>query len=521
MRQFLFFLLICFTLSLGAQQPKSSGQKSKTTAVSQKKTTATKKSATPAKSSSAKKPTAAKKPSASKQKSASGKKSSGKKSTPSVPMTKDIKRLKNEHESLLKQINESQTLLSSTKKNVKSQLASLALIDGKIDAQQKYVRTIQSEVDTLAYNLRVLIQQLMRLEEELQECKRKYSKGVMYMYRNRQAQNKLMFIFSADDFQQMYRRLRYVQEYARYQRAQGRIIEQKEQEIEAKRAELESTRVQKQSLLNEGRRQQQILEAQKTERQKLVNELNEKQRQLQKTLRDQQRKSEQLNARIDALIQEEIRKAEERRRQEEARRKAEQERLAREKAAAEKKRAAAASSGKGSSKSSSRSSSKSSASSGTSSASKSSPKFNAPDETDLRLSSNFAANQGRLPMPITGSYVVTSGFGRVNAEGLKGVYLDNKGIDITGKSGAQARCVFDGEVSAVFSMGGMTNVLVRHGKYITVYCNLASASVRTGQKVSTNQTLGPVARDENGNVTLHFQIRRETTKLNPSSWLRH
>ena len=116
--------------------------------------------------------------------------------------------------------------------------------------------------------------------------------------------------------------------------------------------------------------------------------------------------------------------------------------------------------------------------------------------------------------------MVTSGFGRVNAEGLKGVWLDNKGIDITGKAGAQARCVFDGEVSAIFNMGGKTNILVRHGRYITVYCNLASASVRTGQKVSTNQTLGPIARDENGNVTLHFQIRKETAKLNPSSWLR-
>ena len=355
----------------------------------------------------------------------------------------------------------------------------------------------------------------MVLEEELKECKRKYSRGVMYMYRNRQAQNKLMFIFSAENFQQMYRRLRYVQEYARYQRAQGVIIEQKEQEVAAKKAELESTRAQKQQLLQEGQRQQQVLETQKREREHIVEELNAKQRQLQKTLKEQQNQSAKLNARIDARIQEEIRKAEERRRKEEARRKAEQERLARERAAAEKKRNSSAEGGKSQGKTSG----KASKSSGKTTT-KTAPVFNAPDETDLRLSSNFAANQGRLPMPITGSYVVTSGFGRVNAEGLKGVWLDNKGIDITGKAGAQARCVFDGEVSAIFNMGGKTNILVRHGRYITVYCNLASASVRTGQKVSTNQTLGPIARDENGNVTLHFQIRKETAKLNPSSWLR-
>ena len=123
-------------------------------------------------------------------------------------------------------------------------------------------------------------------------------------------------------------------------------------------------------------------------------------------------------------------------------------------------------------------------------------------------------------MPITGSYVVTSGFGRVNAEGLKGVYLDNKGINITGKPGAQARSVFDGEVTSVFDMGGMKHVIVRHGSYLTVYCNLSSVAIRVGQKVSARQALGNVARDDNGNVTLHFQIRKEAAKLNPASWVR-
>ena len=103
--------------------------------------------------------------------------------------------------------------------------------------------------------------------------------------------------------------------------------------------------------------------------------------------------------------------------------------------------------------------------------------------------------------------------------GLKGVRLDNKGVNITGKAGAQARCIFDGEVTAVFSFGGYVNVLVRHGSYISVYCNLSSASVRKGQKVSTRQILGKVANDGTGNCMLHFQLRKETTKLNPEVWL--
>lgn len=501
MRQIIFLLIFCCTLSVGAQQRASSQQKSRTTVVN-KKGTVKKKTATGKKTTAKSKKTTAKK-----KKNAAGQR---------VPTTKDIRRLQDEHATLQRQINESKGMLTSTKKDVKSQLANLALINGKIQTQQKYVDAIQSEVDTLNYNLRALDRQLLLLEEELSECKRKYSRGVMYMYRNRQTHNKLMFVFAADDFQQMYRRLRYVQEYARYQRAQGRIVEKKERELEEKRAEFERTKSQKQSLLNEGKQQQQQLETQKKERQGVVDALNKKQKQLQEAIRAQQKKSNQLNARIDKLIQEEIRKAEERRKAEELRR-------ARERAEAEKqaKRAAAAAESKRERGKLTKTPAKTSSKPETSA-----PKFKAPDDAELRLSSNFAANQGRLPVPITGSYVVTSGFGRVTAEGLKGVYLDNKGVNITGRRGAQARSVFDGEVTSVFDVRGLKNVIIRHGTYLTVYCNLSSTSVRVGQKVGAKQALGSVAVDENGNVTLHFQIhkerggQRETVKLNPASWVR-
>ena len=104
-------------------------------------------------------------------------------------------------------------------------------------------------------------------------------------------------------------------------------------------------------------------------------------------------------------------------------------------------------------------------------------------------------------------------------EGLRGVQLDNKGINITGQPGAQARSVFAGEVTAIFSLGGMQNVIVRHGSYMSVYCNLANCAVKRGQKVSARQLLGRVATDASGNCTLHFQLRREREKLNPEPWL--
>ena len=118
-------------------------------------------------------------------------------------------------------------------------------------------------------------------------------------------------------------------------------------------------------------------------------------------------------------------------------------------------------------------------------------------------------------MPITGSYRVVSHFGQYNVEGLKGVKLDNKGINILGQPGARARSIYDGEVSAVFGFSGSMVVMVRHGSYISVYCNLSSVSVSRGQKVSTRQALGTVGRDN----ILQFQLRHNMSKLNPESWI--
>ena len=137
------------------------------------------------------------------------------------------------------------------------------------------------------------------------------------------------------------------------------------------------------------------------------------------------------------------------------------------------------------------------------------------DSEDRKLSGNFERNRGILPMPITGSYRIVSHFGQYNVEGLKNVKLDNKGINILGSSGAMARSIFDGEVSAVFSFGGSKVVMIRHGKYISVYCNLKSVNVHRGQRVSTRQVLGAVGADN----ILQFQLRREIVKLNPKIWL--
>lgn len=439
---------------------------------------------------------------------------------------KQIRKLQKEQTNLKKDIADKEQLLRSTKKDVNSQLANLQVIGAQIEERKRYVDDINAEVTALGKDQAALERQMARLEAELAECKRKYQRAVTYMFKNRMAASKWQFILSARNFRQMYRRLRYMQEFSKFQRAQGRIIQQKEAALLEKRRELMGVKQEKNKLLAEGRAQQKQLEGQHRERQQVVNELNKKQQQLQASIAQQRKKAAQLDARIDKLIQEEIAAAERRRAEAERKRKAEAERQARLKAQrqkeAEARKRQQASAKKGGGKSASAGKGKASAGKGQARRNEepaSAPKFTAADNADRALSNSFAGNKGRLPMPITGSYAITTHYGQYNVEGLRGVQLDSKGINITGHPGAQARAVYKGEVTAIFTYGGMYNVIVRHGSYMSVYCNLSSTSVRRGQQVEARQSLGTVATDASGNCTLHFQLRKETAKLNPEAWL--
>lgn len=417
-----------------------------------------------------------------------------------------IRTLQKQQSALKKNITDQEKMLRSTKKDVASQLADLQVISAQMEEQQRYVSGIRSEIGLLSSGLAALERQLAALEKDLADCKRKYQRAVSYMFRHRTRLSQWQFILSAKNFRQMYRRMRYVTEFSRYQRAQGRIIRQKEAQVQAKRDEIQARRAEKNRLFEEGRAETAKLESRRQERQDVVDRLNKKEKELKRSIARQRKQAARLDARIDKLIQQEIIAAEKRR-------KAELARQAKEKAARE--RAAKSKKSKGGKSASKKSASKSAALPDDP-ASKGPSAFADPDRD---LTASFAAQRGRLPMPVTGSYSITTHYGQYSVAGLKGVQLDSKGINITGAAGAQARAVFRGEVTAVFTMGGMYHIIVRHGSYMSVYCNLSAASVRQGQQVQARQILGTVARDASGNSTLHFQLRKETAKLNPETWL--
>lgn len=553
------FLLIGFAwvmmLSVGAQSQKSSSR-------SKTQTTHTvKKQKAQVTTSNNKKPYQAQKTSI--------------KNTAATYTNASIKKLQNERSAIQKKIKQQEQALKANKEDVAKRLKDLLVINGEIDENQHHIEGIQKDINHIEGNIGLLKSQLKTLNEQLKDRQAKYIQSMRYMARHRTMQDKLMFVFSAKNFYQMYRRLRFVREYAQYQRAQGEAVKAKQLQIDAKHEQLQQVKGQKNNLLYQGQQVKSKLEANKGQQQTIVAGLQQQQKTIQAVIADQHKKDAELNAEIDRLVEIEIAKAraraaaeakrkaelaaaERKRREAEiARKKAAAEAAARENArrieearqreAAAKETARKAAIAEQAARQAQREQAAKEAAEAkvvaeqrakeaevARQAAERKEKADAErakeeitkaevqqdniqkfSSVDRMLNNGFEANRGRLPMPITGNYKIVSRFGQYNVAGLKGVTLDNKGINIMGNDGCQARAVYDGEVSAVLSYGGTMVVMLRHGAYISVYANLKSVSVSRGQKVSTRQALGAVGTDN----ILQFQLRKERAKLNPEAWL--
>ena len=458
------------------------------------------------------------------------KKSTKKKTTTKTTTTQpaSVQALQNQRQKLQQQIKEQEKKLRTNQQDVENRLQNLMIINTEIEGKRRTIDTIRRNISELDVEIDSLCQQLETLQDELNECKRRYVKSMRYLHRNKSNQSQLMFIFSADNLTQMVRRMRFMREYAAYQHVQGDEVKAQQEAVNNKFQEISVAKRQKTQLLVKGERERRDLEGKQTEQKNVVKSLQKEQRSIQNIIAQQKQKDAALNAQIDRLIAEEVARqkaraaaeakrraeaeaarkraaAEARKRAEEARKKAEAEAAAaKTKEAREEARRRAMEHAKA----------EENARREEETARKAEESLLTPAE-DLRISGSFESNRGRLPIPITGAYRIVSHFGQYNVEGLHNVTLDNKGINIKGEAGAQARSIFDGEVSAVFSFGGTVVVMVRHGSYISVYCNLSNVNVRRGQKVTTRQALGRVGQDN----ILQFQLRKETQKLNPESWL--
>lgn len=421
----------------------------------------------------------------------------------SAQNSEKVKQLEKQRKEALAEIELTNQLLVETTQTARNSLNRLNLLSQKILARKKVVSVLNQEIGEIDKRMTQMRGEIDRLKKELGGKRTNYSKSVQSMYKRHSSEDKLLFILSAGSFTQSLRRIRYLREYADWQKRQAAEIIGKQQEIEAKQAELEKTRAEKQTLLGSREEETKQLQSEETNQKEEVQQLSKKQKELRAELTRKKRQADALNRQIEKQIAEEIARAEAEAKA--AREKAERERRARERAAAKGKtmpdtdtapvREERVADTKGG---------------------------YAMTKAEKRLSDDFAGNRGRLPYPVEGKHTIVASFGEQQHQELKYVRTSNSGIDIQTTPGAEARAVFNGVVTRVFVVPGYNNsIIVRHGNYLTVYSNLSEVYVKAGDQVTTRQPIGRIFVDsEAGNTTiLHFQLWKEKTKLNPAPWL--
>ncbi len=415
--------------------------------------------------------------------------------TSATAQTKQIRDLRNQKAQLERGIKQSQTQLERTRHQADKKEKTADFIEDQLKIRLDYIGQLETEIDSLNKEVERLEQELGELEIQVNARKNKYITSLRQARSSLALHNPLLFIFSAESFPQIHRRMRYAREFAALQKTLGIQLMEKQNSARDKQNELLETKQKVSGLVQEVIRQRRHLAAEHSVVQANVAQLHKKQKEIERQVAEQQKQLNTLTKKIDELVAYELEQAR-KRAEAEARRKREAE-------LAKAKKNGKGSSGKGGAK-------------GTTSG-KAVAHSKWLTAEDQKLNGNLEQNKGRLPVPITGPYRIARRFGLTQV--TAGVVLDNKGTNYLGQTGARARAIFDGEVSAVFQLGNMKNVLVRHGSYISVYCNLSSTIVQRGQKVKARDILGTVADDGQGNYVLHFQLRKETAKLNPEAWI--
>ena len=407
---------------------------------------------------------------------------------------KSSSQLKKDKQKIEKEISNTQNLLKKNEKNQKASLQQIAVLRQQISNREKLITTLNQEIIRMEEEQELNQQEILKLQKKLEYMKSDYAQVVYMAYRNRNLMDKITFILAADDFSQMFRRVRFYTVFSDNVRSQADKIAKTQEELKEKNEQIIALKSEKLNVLSGKENEIKKLESDRREKTKNAEALKKQSKQLTAQLQEKQRQRRELDAAIQKAIKAEI-------------------------AAANAKRAAAAASnkGKGTSTSGSTASGK-----GTSTNTSANPRSTAsisltPEERTL--SNSFVSNKGSLPWPVAKGAKVGD-YGNYAHPDVPSVMIENHGIDIMTDAGAPVRAIFSGEVTVVMDVVGSKVVIIRHGEYISVYQNLASVSVKKGDKVSTKQNIGTVGKNAASNTyELHFEIWKNEANLNPNSWL--
>lgn len=439
-----------------------------------------------------------------KKKAAAKTKKSTKSSKPKT--SADAKKQKKQTEQQLKktqqQIKEAETKLSDN-------LRKVTRLESDIERSTANARRLKLRIDSLTAATTRLKDSIKAGEAELERLRGLYTRAVRSSRKNRREMNVMTFIFSAQTFRQAWRRMHYLEEFSNWRKRKSDEINDVIKSLEEQRVSLDAMKVKLQNLRREALAEERRLRSDKAQLSTVVDGLKGKQKELNTMLKRQQKTLQELDRQIEQLIQKEI--EEQRRREEEQRRREEEQRRREAEAAAAKKSAAA---------------SPAPSPKPAPAPAPSKPAAPSPSKSTTPASgaTDFAAQKGKLPSPLSHTYYVVQGFGVQKHHSIKTLEVNNPGVDLETASGATARAVYPGTVSAVFRHDGLGHVvLVRHGEYLTVYANIAKLNVAKGTVLKAGDVIGTVgASDSNpSRGQLHFEIRHEREKINPMQWLKH
>jgi len=368
---------------------------------------------------------------------------------------------------LLKDIKHTTRLLKTAKQNKEAALDRYLTLQRQIEKRQKLVETLRSEIELTNRSIDRANIATDAMTADVERLKAEYAEMLRTAYHQKLNNSTLLFLFSAGSFNEAYRRYRYLQQYDAYRSKQALLIVETQQTLTRKAGQLETKRSEKQELLISSEEQNGILSKELNTSNKLLASLKKDETRLTGSLKKQRIRHEKLNVAIESIIKDVMAKRRKKTR---------------------------------------------------------SPNISKADkreEADLRsITGSFEKNKGNLPMPVRG--VITKYFGSQKHPTIKNITIDSPGIDIKTDKNAEARAIYSGEVVGIqFIPGYNYMVILKHGKYYSVYSNLAELKVKRGEKVSTRQGLGKVSTDRITNTsTLHFEVWKEKKRLNPTGWVR-
>lgn len=412
--------------------------------------------------------------------------------TKTQPSQKDLQSKKNRLNDDIKQLN---SQLSQTKANKKSQINTIVVINTKIKVREELISTINSELAQINSRIKKNVTEVNALKASLEKLKGEYAKMIYFAQRNQDSYTKIMFLFSAGNFNQAYMRIKYFQQYATFRKKQADEILATQVILGAKLKELEGQRHEKNVLLGNEKEEKTQLDGEKQEQEIVLSELQQQEKELKEELEKKKHDAENLQIAIKRLIEAEIK------RKVEESAKIAAEKIAKAEKAEKNKTKIKTSKIKTETKAVE-------------------TKATAPELTEEAetVGADFSSSRGKLPWPVTKG-VICQPYGEYEHPAIKGFMMNNQGIDICTNKGSQARSIFEGEVTSIaISPTGGRLIIIRHGEYLSVYGNLGEVFVKQGDKVSIKQNIGTVL-EEDGKTSMNFQIWKGMKTTDPSGWL--